>query len=99
MVFSSLNVASNNSHENLGSYFKIIPNPSNDFVNIHYDLVNEGELLVQIQNSIGEVVYLTSIRGAEHGEFKLDIENYPIGVYIVNLQTSNELKTLKLIKN
>jgi len=94
-----LNVASNYSHENSESYFKIIPNPSKDFVSINYELAYKDQLVVQLQNSIGEVVYLSKITSAKQGNFKLDIVNYPMGVYMVSLKTSNGLQTLKLIKN
>ena len=94
-----LNVASNNSFEDLGFYFKIIPNPANDFVNIHYELPFEDQLVVQLQNSIGEVVYLSNVIVSKKGFFKLDIADYQAGVYVLNLKTSSGVSSLKLIKN
>ena len=92
-------VASNNSFEDLGFYFKIIPNPANDFVNIHYELPFEDQLVVQLQNSIGEVVYLSNVIVSKKGFFKLDIADYQTGVYVLNLKTSSGVSSLKLIKN
>jgi hypothetical protein len=94
-----LNIASNSSNSPKQPEFKIIPNPSSGIIDVCYNLHNKQNLLVQFQNSIGEIVYSKKIYNANKGKLNLDISDFPTGIYMVNLQGLNEVKTLKLIKN
>ena len=94
-----LNIASNSNNTPKQPEFKIIPNPSSGIIDVCYNLHNKQNLLVQFQNSIGEIVYSKKIYNANKGKLNLDISDFPTGIYMVNFQGLNEVKTLKLIKN
>jgi len=94
-----LNIASNSNNSPKQPEFKIIPNPSSGIIDVCYNLHNKQNLLVQFQNSIGEIVYSKKIYNANKGKLNLDISDFPTGIYMVNFQGLNEVKTLKLIKN
>ena len=94
-----LNVASNFNYLSNPPEYKLIPNPSSEYVDISYNLYNNEDLLVQVQNSVGEIVYSKTSYYVNQGSINLDVSDFPSGIYMVSFQSLNEVKALKFIKN
>ncbi len=62
---------------------QVFPNPTNDYLTIISD--NTETLNYHIINSQGQIVYTSTIKSEE----KVDVSNYPIGVYIIKFQSIN----------
>lgn len=72
-------------------------NPSHGLFRIFIE-DNYSELLVQVTDLTGRVIYNTKIQNA-NSEFKIDLTNYPDGTYLLSIKAHNENSSLlKLIK-
>ena len=94
-----LNVASNSNNFMVQPEFKLYPNPTLNYVDVHYNLYDDDDLLLHLQNSIGDIVYSERLLNVKKGKYRIDLSNISAGIYIVNLQSTSFLKTMKLIKN
>jgi hypothetical protein len=76
--------------------FDIYPNPSNGklFIDNHS---NNSEFNLIIFNSIGQILVNNKITGG--GNIILDLNNWPKGIYFINLKSDKETSTQKLILN
>jgi len=64
----------------------IYPNPAKDFINLKYDLLNEGEIFVTITSLNGNNVFQQSeFRNAGMQQERIRIEDLSKGIYIVTL--------------
>ena len=89
---------SNIENQSLISSLKIYPNPAQDFISIEFE--NSGEAVkIQIVNVYGNIFY------SENTDYyqlnysnKIDIKDYPCGIYFIQLSSSNNTKTYKFIK-
>ena len=76
---------------------EISPNPATDY--IHVDLPQEPSKL-QIVNVMGQIIYESEYRQSNIKKtVELKVENYPSGIYFINLKTEQALYTGKFIKN
>lgn len=68
----------------------VYPNPSNGQFNISYSALKEGEFMVRIFNSIGQVVFDQSY-GASIGPNKITFEigQFRQGIYMLELRTAD----------
>jgi hypothetical protein len=73
----------NLAHEQLSLY----PNPANTELNIQSNIVHSN-IQLQIIDMLGHLVYSNEISTTSQG-VKLDISNIPVGIYLINLKTSN----------
>ena len=81
---------------------KIYPNPCTDRSTIEYILPKNGQVTVSIFDSKGvELVKLENRKLHQAGNYKIDfnINDYPAGIYIVNILTGGKLISKQLIKN
>ena len=75
---------------------KLIPNPTNNFVDIFSTKVNDKMTPIEIYNNIGELVY----RGiAEMGVLlkRIDVTGFAPGVYSMKIQLENSFYLEKLV--
>jgi len=82
-----------NVSENANFHFEIFPNPTNDFIQVK----TESNTLLetyQIFNSLGEIV----LDGIKPINKTIDVSSIPTGTYIIQVNTSNETVSRKLIK-
>ncbi|UKB80171.1 T9SS type A sorting domain-containing protein [Chryseobacterium sp. MEBOG07] len=68
--------------------FRIYPNPAKDVLNIE---TNDKILKAEIFNTLGQLIKTTK-------ESKVDISEFPSGIYILNVVTENKVITEKFIK-
>jgi uncharacterized surface protein with fasciclin (FAS1) repeats len=74
----------------------IYPNPSSGLFNIQFNSDEESvELLVT--NVLGNKVFSTSLNTKEQNNIRLDLSNYPQGIYNLTLKTTMNIKTYKLV--
>jgi uncharacterized protein YacL len=82
---------------------KIAPNPVDEIVNISFILKEEREIVVTLHDLNGnKVATLQTVQSLNKGEQSMsyDISQYPAGMYLVVLQTSNgEQAVQRVIKN
>ena len=81
---------------------KIYPNPCTDHSTIEYILPKNGQVTVSVFDSKGvELVKLENRKLHQAGNYKIDfnINDYPAGIYIVNILTGRKLISKQLIKN
>jgi len=70
----------------------VYPNPGNGNINIQ----SATELgLVSIYNSLGEVIYKEKINSTQH---QIDIGKQTPGIYFLQLNSNNNLQTIKFVK-
>ena len=79
----------------LGAY----PNPFNPTATISYTIPERTEVNIKIYNILGQEVALLVNKEQDAGEYKVQFnaENFSSGVYLCRMQTSNYVKTHKLL--
>jgi len=77
---------------NFENKFSIFPNPTTGILNINSKDNNKFSLI--LFNSIGKKIEET--QSIQH--LQLNINNYPAGIYFIQIQTGNNLITKKIIK-
>lgn len=71
---------------------KAYPNPCSDFVTV----TNCKKSLLQLYNSFGQKIYEQTV----NEDFtKINMSNYPSGLYIVSIQNGGNKRGIKIIKN
>jgi tyrosinase len=87
--------------EGFESQLKLFPNPIQGELNIEFNLIEESLISIAIFNNLGQLVYSKAsdftLSPGYYSE-KVDFENYPKGIYIVNFKRNNSTKTFKLLK-
>ncbi len=74
---------------------EIYPNPANNFVTISNS--SNEKISIQLINTLGKVIKRVE---TVDNNYKLSIENLPVGLYFLQIRTSdNRMVTKKLIKN
>ena len=80
-----------------GNPFTLYPNPTTGkFILGIQDSDKNPEAEVRIFNSIGELIRKETVSGVTQMEF--DIENYPTGMYLVEVKTDRKINLFKLLK-
>lgn len=75
----------------------LYPNPATNFVTVEiYDKFNEGNLKLEILNSIGQVVTSRSIVNSSE-KVIMDVNNFSKGMYLVRISSDKLYMTKKLI--
>lgn len=81
--------------ENVIRNFNIFPNPATNTVEITGDFANRNDFSLSLVSTSGIVVYQTSGNDTSLNQ-RLDLSNLPSGIYIVNVQSGNEIQSLRL---
>jgi hypothetical protein len=76
--------------------FTIYPNPVKGVVTLTYG--GNTPLNVLINNSLGQLVFTENFNDGS-GKYKIDLSNFPSGVYFVTLKNANEKVIKRLIVN
>lgn len=74
---------------------EIYPNPAEDYVMLSFSENPKDDVLLQVYNSLGNTVMQLPI---ESNEYRVDISDLPIGMYIFSITSGNKMKTIKLLK-
>ncbi|MBN1968054.1 MAG: T9SS type A sorting domain-containing protein [Candidatus Delongbacteria bacterium] len=74
------------------SLLRCYPNPFNPHTNIHFHIVNRGNVEVIIYNSLGQIVFSNQLGMVDSGDYsiKFDATSLNSGVYFCKLQNNGE---------
>lgn len=78
---------------------RIYPNPTTREVNVEVRMPAGQEITINIINSLGEIVQEQKAESADIGLFRFDLSNYPSGMYMIRISTSDEVIVKPLILN
>ena len=80
---------------NLTSDFVVYPNPANDVLNISGNNKFDSELRIIMTNLQGQVVYDNVIKSPGRYNEKVDVGNFPRGIYFLRVNNSIEKLIIK----
>jgi hypothetical protein len=77
----------------------VYPNPTSDFVHVHYVLNENSNVVIEVTDNFGRVVARNMINGVSSGEYttRIDCSNLSNGLYVVSLRTEKMLQNAKLL--
>lgn len=75
----------------------VSPNPASDLVRIDIPFCMQDHFLIEIYNSVSQLVY--SISGMEQTSMEIDVSAFKDGLYIIQCQNGTITSSAKLIKN
>ena len=80
--------------------FRLFPNPTQDQLNIDFDLPEASKAEIEIINTLGQRVQQSSAYNLMSGKnrFNFDISNLQAGIYFFRIHTKEGQKTAKFIK-
>ncbi len=76
---------------------KIIPNPSNGIFTIQFTETPMEEMLLQISNASGQIVYMQNATGIDSEQLEVDVQHLPAGIYSITLTSSENTITKSII--
>jgi hypothetical protein len=80
------------------NFVKVYPNPSNGFVNIEFDEINNKKIFVSVSNLSGKEMYHEFFSNTDL--ISLELNDFMSGVYFINIEHNNEFVVKKImIKN
>ncbi|MFT5969709.1 MAG: dihydrodipicolinate synthase/N-acetylneuraminate lyase, partial [Flavobacteriales bacterium] len=74
---------------------KVYPNPSTGLVHISVDQTEELETLIEIINTIGEVIYHKS--NGNRTEEVIDLSQHARGLYFLKVTSDNQVRMRKIL--
>lgn len=74
----------------LSNYVKFFPNPSKGIVNVSFDLKNNSEIMVEVYNMIGELVFISEKQSDNEGKITIDLSNAVEGVYMFRVNAGKQ---------
>ncbi|MBP7273101.1 MAG: T9SS type A sorting domain-containing protein [Saprospiraceae bacterium] len=79
---------------------QISPNPATNNLFVNFELQNNANVLVKINNALGQTVYTEGLGALQTGNYNgnIDVTNFATGMYFVQLQVGNEIAVKKLMK-
>lgn len=80
--------------------FNVFPNPTADIANVNMTLSEDADVVVEVFNAMGQVVYTADKGALQSGAhtFVLDFDNLDSGIYFVNV-TAGDSKISKRVTN
>jgi len=80
--------------------YSIYPNPTNNFINLNFNLNNSKNISVSIVNSLGQEVYNnTDNYYSGFNYLEIDCKNWSKGIYLIQINDGNIINTEKVIIN
>ncbi len=79
--------------------FKAYPNPANNEINLHFVLAQSESYLVEITNTLGQVVKTISFNNLQPGIYNepVNINDLGAGIYNIKVSGKNTQGTEKLV--
>ena len=77
--------------------FKIYPNPSNTGIfNIHFGTILLEDIQITVFDGIGREIYTTTFKKGSQ-DFKINLQNNPIGMYMIRFNQNNSVYSKQII--
>lgn len=95
--YSQIIVVNNKENDNYKDLIsRIYPNPANQMLYIDYQSSSSGNIKLKVFDALGQEM-LTDNLATRKGnqQFKIDVSNFAIGVYIINIQDESTGKILQ----
>jgi len=81
------------------SNFNIYPNPTNDYLTIEFESINEQNYSIYLVDLLGQKILLDRIdKYKGNYTYKLDLIEFAQGIYILELKSENKIYNKKIIK-
>jgi hypothetical protein len=79
--------------------FEILPNPATHLAALTFELFETSKVEIQVFNILGDLLFNLGSNAYKKGENSviLKVEDYPVGTYLIKLQTSNTVYTKRLL--
>lgn len=79
---------------------EVYPNPASEQLVISFESANEQFATINVQNTLGQVVYVSRQDNLVTGlhTWQIDVSKFEAGVYFVSVQTENGTQLVKFIK-
>ncbi|MFK7775199.1 MAG: S8 family serine peptidase [Saprospiraceae bacterium] len=76
----------------------LFPNPTNNILNVEFELTNNSDVKMMVMSLTGQVVEMRDLK-LEEGtqQFKIDVNRFDHGVYFIHLITNDERISKKFI--
>lgn len=85
--------------QSISEFFKIFPNPTNDFIFVKGSALENIEFKITITNELGQEIKKQLIKATNHKiETKFDIRKLSSGTYFVNITINNSTAVFKIQK-
>lgn len=93
-ALSAVGIEENEAEFNLSVY----PNPSSDLTYVKVSLIETSDVLVEVYNAIGELVYVENTQNLTSGDYiyNIDVNGFASGMYTIRTTVNNAVKTAKL---
>ena len=79
--------------------FQLYPNPASGFVQLSFDVIKEGSILIEIINMQGQYMDMQSVVSPSgSNQVRISIEQLPTGFYLVKIQNDKQYKSIKFYK-
>ena len=76
----------------------VFPNPAKSELNVSYYLKEASDVTIRITNVTGKEVYTTSVKGGQLLQnAKVDVSNFPTGVYFLNIKNAGASNVVKFV--
>ena len=74
------------------AFVSVFPNPATNLINISYELLSNEDVVIEMTNNIGQVVYSKSMAENNLGRHTLKIETseFAAGIYQLNIKTGKK---------
>ncbi len=77
--------------------FSIMPNPAGNRASIVYNLQMTSNIAMKITNSVGQLVYQSTLSNVQNGVYNLNLDSFASGVYFVYLSDGDHFASRKLV--
>jgi len=100
IIASKMSPAKDEQEELTTGKISIYPNPVTDFVNVQYFCKDDNHMAITIKNMNGQTLYKETgtLNKGSHLQRRIDIQNYPSGVYFIEVTFNDKHEVQKLIK-
>lgn len=75
----------------------ITPNPTSDFITIQLDLLEVQDLQIEVYNMSGQKLKTLAEKNTIGGQYQMNLQSYPSGVYTVNIQIGEQMINRKVV--
>jgi hypothetical protein len=79
----------------------VYPVPSSDVITIDINIADDewNNASISVVNVVGNTVYAEKVNPESSSSIKIDIRNWPAGIYFVQFQNGNDFSVKKIIRN
>ncbi len=83
----------------LENSLSIFPNPTNNMLNISFELLEPAEVQIRLQDILGQEIYSTD-QGTVANTYQnsINLSDYASGVYLLSIQVGEELLVRKIVR-